>query len=836
VEHLATDADGLLTSPHIVEEAKRVFDLVPDSAVTHRTIASGDWSDPRIWSEGQAPGPEANVLITKGTTVRFDETWNQGIKTLRIDGVLEFATDRDTQMMVDTIVVHTNGKLHIGTAANPIANNVTARIVIPDATPIDAAWDPYLQSRGLISRGEVRMVGQTVTPFVSLAVAPAAGATQLVLSQVPVNWRVGDQIVLTGTNQYVEDFQEEKLVIRAIAGSTVTVDALRYNHLPPEGRGLSAYVANLSRNIQFLAEDPSAPPSQRPHIQLMHNPNIDIQYIGVYGFGRTDKSTPVNDAVVQGGVLQPGTGLNQRARYAIHFHHTGVSRKYDPAVVRGSVVVGSPGWGYVNHSSYVVMENNVAYDVLGAGFVTEDGNEIGVMRGNLSINNSGSGDGLIQRQKIHDFGHGGHGYWFQGPGVEVVDNIAAGSRDGGFVYFTASSKNLFDAVNLADPALAGGRAAVPVGAVPLARFDGNVAAATKTGLEIWHHLTLMPDVPTPAGRTEINNFTSWNSRFHGIDLEYAGQTTVNDAVLIGDLNEFNFAGVQTHRLTSDIVINNARVEGFEIGVDVPVRRNTVINGGYIAAVQGLFIEKGYETIRSVRVTGPVSIVPLTAAQLRGRQPFDVYASGVFSFSNFLDRKVASLFSADEIRINLSGAAALDLYFVEQAASYVPFPTGTPSGYVPAGYIGKTNLQLSQTYGAAFNGGLAPAEATTPPRFYGLAVGAAAVSADFDGDGDADGGDFLAWQRSVGSQFVPPGGGADGDGNGVVDPADLRLWKDYFGASPVAAAAAFPELADADRSFSAALNAALAGEGVPTPWTDARMHRPPRRTRTIAPGG
>jgi hypothetical protein len=50
--------------------------------------------------------------------------------------------------------------------------------------------------------------------------------------------------------------------------------------------------------------------------------------------------------------------------------------------------------------------------------------------------------------------------------------------------------------------------------------------------------------------------------------------------------------------------------------------------------------------------------------------------------------------------------------------------------------------------------------------------------DFDGDGDADGGDFLLWQRELGQTGLYPLATrqADGNADGVVDEADLELWK------------------------------------------------------------
>lgn len=63
-------------------------------------------------------------------------------------------------------------------------------------------------------------------------------------------------------------------------------------------------------------------------------------------------------------------------------------------------------------------------------------------------------------------------------------------------------------------------------------------------------------------------------------------------------------------------------------------------------------------------------------------------------------------------------------------------------------------------------------------------------ADFDGDGDVDGADFLTWQRGLGTAGGQSQGNANGDS--IIDGADLAIWRSQFGPAAVAAAGAIPE--------------------------------------------
>lgn len=68
----------------------------------------------------------------------------------------------------------------------------------------------------------------------------------------------------------------------------------------------------------------------------------------------------------------------------------------------------------------------------------------------------------------------------------------------------------------------------------------------------------------------------------------------------------------------------------------------------------------------------------------------------------------------------------------------------------------------------------------PPAYY---------PGDFDNDLDADGADFLVWQRQAGAIENLT---ADANDDGMVDGADLTIWQDYFGSGQKPGVGSVPE--------------------------------------------
>lgn len=107
--------------------------------------------------------------------------------------------------------------------------------------------------------------------------------------------------------------------------------------------------------------------------------------------------------------------------------------------------------------------------------------------------------------------------------------------------------------------------------------------------------------------------------------------------------------------------------------------------------------------------------------------------------------------------------------------------------------------------------------------------------DFDFDGDADGGDFLIWQRQLGAAGVART--ADGDGNAVVGAGDLATWRVGFGGGVLAEGAPTlreainppdamaSETADRDLLFARVDLTALFSARDEFPWWKGRRRRP-----------
>jgi hypothetical protein len=728
-------ADETVAHPHdpvLQAEHTDMLSLVPRAAATHTALGDGRWSDQATWKDRKLPTADAAVLIPKGTTVIVDEVLSVSLRTLRVDGKLEFAPDRDTCVVVDTIVVAPGGELIVGTVQAPVARDRRARIIFADRGPIDTRWDPTLLSRGLIAHGSVSLVGTEVTPHVALARAPQKGDTKLVLAQAPVNWKKGDRLILTGTaGAPGKDgrTQDEELAILGVSGPEVNVRALEFDHTAPK-EGLTAYVGNLTRNVRLESQNQKPDELGRHgHVMFMHSPRVQISYAGFYDLGRTDKRIAVNDPRLdEQKKLRAGTGTNPRGRYPVHFHRTGADLQTPAIPVKGCAVVNSPGWGYVNHSSHVAFEDNVAYNIHGAAFVTEAGDEVGSFRRNLAVRSIGSGQDTVARNDIQDFGHEGSGFWLQGGGVTVEDNIAAGHRDAAYFFFTSglieeglgrrgflvsNVPEKLRANNLKSPKEKQPADRMTLNYLPLLSCKGNTAFASGLGMVIRFH-------SPPVTESVVEDCTVWRTDT-GIRILYSDNIRLKNLRLIGDGKNARAGIDQASEAIGATVYENLHVQGWTTGLAVSdiVAKNQVIQGGYYDNDVNIALALAYTrdgTGRVDEIKGAIRFGPNSKRDIALKVYYDA----------FYTRDPNVLFFPNVVRIDTEKYPKQQLYYPDQGADYVPLKTeasgkfrSSAKGHVPDELIDKTNRELWEKYSLAVAGGVAPTGARTEPKIEGL---------------------------------------------------------------------------------------------------------------------
>ncbi|MEY2908272.1 MAG: hypothetical protein RLZZ602_795, partial [Pseudomonadota bacterium] len=734
--------------PHTGDPARQgehmaAMALADPAAATHRAIASGPWSAAETWADGIIPTTGGRVLVPAGLTVTVDGVFAAKLKTLRVDGTLRFDTTVNTELQVDTLVAAAGSLVEIGTPASPVQPDVTARVVFADLGPIDLAVDPNQLGRGAIFHGQTVIHGAAKTSFATLATPPQAGDTTLQLTAAPQGWQVGDRLVIAGIR--ADATGEEVVTVTAIAGATVSfAEPLAFDHLPAQAN-LEVHVGNLSRNVVFVSEN--AELERRGHVMFMHNPNVAIAHAAFEDLGRTNKLEILDPPYFdEEGEFVEGTGLNPTGRYSVHFHRTGVDATVAPAIVTGSVVAGNPGWGFVNHSSHVDFTDNVAYDVTGAAFNTEAGNEIGSFIGNLAIKMHGTREEPQSRQIHGDFGHAGDGFWLQGPGVRVEDNIVAGATGSGLILYAEAlfqdglGITTFPSANLPDPTAAEGAENVPVTLAPLAPFSGNIAYGSELGAQIYYHRTFIVIEDEQRSQAALAFQTSvmedmllWGNA-NGMRINYTVDTTFRNIRIIGPadglgdtgFNALNFYNRGTHRY------ENLQIEGYEVGFAVPRSGEITVEGGRFNNLVDFLITEPRQLGRRLRFTGDITFGDLQEGMVNGETSERIYFEMDADQRPAADSANEHYFLDDQVVLDFGSYNGQQLYFYEQQGDYVLFPEmpvqltpDDPGPEVGEEIIGLTNAELQTMLELSVGGAIVPENAVQLERISGL-VGTQAV--------------------------------------------------------------------------------------------------------------
>ncbi|MBN9521853.1 G8 domain-containing protein [bacterium] len=450
---LCLPSAALAQQPPVIESAK-----------------GGAWSDPATWVGNAVPGAGSRVLVRTGHTVTYDGKSDAVVRAVCVSGSLVFATDRDTVLNIGLLKIEPGDRyseegfdcdhappaapdaprpeLVVGTPDRPVAAGKTALIRLHHVTGMDKEKCPAVVNCG----GRMDLHGQPVArPWVKLGATAKAGDTTVTLAEPAAGWKVGDRVIVTGTNTHgvakTRSVTEER-TITAIDGTRVTfAEPLAMTHL---GDGdYRGEVANLSRNVVVESADPAG---VRGHTMYHRGSTGSLTYAEFRHLGKP----------------------NVLGKYALHFH---LCRD----TMRGSVVVGNSIWDSQNRwltihgTDYLVVRDNVGYKSVGHGYFLEDGTETyNLIDRNLAVDVK-RGKRLPQQVLPFDANEGA-GFWWTCSLNSFTRNVAVECGEYGFRYEATPTSALKLVFPIRQPD--GTRKATDPRTLPFVRFDDNEVHST----------------------------------------------------------------------------------------------------------------------------------------------------------------------------------------------------------------------------------------------------------------------------------------------------------------------------------------------------------------------
>lgn len=427
------------------------------------------------------------------------------------------------------------------------------------------------------------------------------GATSCTLDGEVAGWRIGDEILITGTRMKGfdggkrgtwRDVENETRTIASIGGTTdapviTWTGGLTYPHPACHRRpSLTGHVLNLTRNIKTYTAGADPQSKHRAH-QLFKNKDANaVKYVEARKMGRTDmqrrfgaSGTPENLRVIMDNMMiVPSTGqpidadTNTNGRYMWHFHRNGADNPdLDPTIFEGLVGVDCPAWMYVHHDSHGHMVNCIAVDFV-VGFAGEGGGSWGSFDGCFATASRQPEEEMSQNNTKNggnNLGDIGHGFWSNSRPLNVKNCFATGCQNGmawtsRVSFHTGVYPGITEEIRAfyglaADPTTQAHKAFAVIegfenNEVYACFFGGSVAKKQP----VQHHNL----------RSFLNGFTAWEVHI-GFHWQYTHGYTMNNWDMIG-FDPSHRTGTpwrpnkafDIYRQTSDMVLVSPKAEGF----------------------------------------------------------------------------------------------------------------------------------------------------------------------------------------------------------------------------------------------------------------------------------
>ncbi|EQC37087.1 hypothetical protein SDRG_05314 [Saprolegnia diclina VS20] len=374
-------------------------------ALSH--CAAAAWTDV-VWSGINIAG---NVTIPPGTRVTLRNS-NTITGELNIAAGALLTVDPAANAYLQVGNLEINGAFSIGSEATPYANTVTIALGCAPGVypPSNERRNGILVRRG----GSIALYGQKGQsyPWTLLTATASAGDTCIYVVD-PVDWVVGDVIVIA-TTDYDPRFSERRTLVGFGADGCLRLDTpLVYNHFGEITEGIDerAEVGLLTRSIRFRGCTG----------YQIERQNIGGHLMITNGFAAAQIVGVEISAFGQGDIV---------GRYPIHFHLCGAAPP--GTLLRANSIRDSFMRAVTIHGTQNVrVQSNVAFNTSGHAMFLEDGAEFNnVFDANLVVLVREKLDGPFRLGSDDRFGLSA--FWITNGDNVFTNNAVAGVEGSGF--------------------------------------------------------------------------------------------------------------------------------------------------------------------------------------------------------------------------------------------------------------------------------------------------------------------------------------------------------------------------------------------------------------------
>ena len=497
------------------------------------------WSSTFTWGGGPLPRAGDFVIIPQGQTLVLDVKTPVLAYLLIQGGELIFDDEQEddaVELHTEGVLIVNGGKLQVGTEENPFQHRTQ---IVLYGNVLSTEIPVYGAKTLAVRQGVLDLHGRPLNvTWTKLRQTANPSDTTLYL-QDSVDWEVGGTIVLAATSFSQRENEELKITAIDETGTVLSISPpLQYKHISIqqviEGRDIdtSAEVGYLTRNVVVRGNINYDTVGQVESCDEEFRPGqFEVQtcFLGRFGAETVDDqfgsqimihAAEQNRGDVIGRleyieVTHAGQAF-RLGRYPIHFHLNGnVSGSY----VRGCGIHHTFNRAVTIHAvDYLLVEKNVAYNILGHAYFLEDGIEQhNIIQDNLGVFVRASSSLLNVDITPATF-------WIVNPNNIVRRNAAAGGTHFGFWYRLPQ--------NPTGPSATG---SVCPRNLPLEEFSNNTAHSFG-----WYGLWVFPHYAPRAGggcndqqHTPVvfENFLSWRND-RGVEFGEVGSLQLTGSILL----------------------------------------------------------------------------------------------------------------------------------------------------------------------------------------------------------------------------------------------------------------------------------------------------------------